>query len=107
MTTRVLRPNVLSALEALRNDPELQPINDPPLRKVASIQFGILSEEEILAMSVCHVTVMLLLEIRSFRSFPLSFVCFQSFVPPRVVYHSIYLLVCQVKSIVGIKNLGD
>lgn len=56
MTERVLRPNVLSALEALRNDPKLQPINDPPLRKVASIQFGILSEEEILGMSVCHVT---------------------------------------------------
>ena len=53
--SRKLRPNVQKALEELRTDPKLQPISDPPLRPVESIQFGILSPDEIKAMSVCQV----------------------------------------------------
>lgn len=57
MTThRKLRPNVQKALEELRTDPALQPITDPPLRPVESIQFGVLSPEEIKAVSVCQIT---------------------------------------------------
>lgn len=52
---RKLRPNVAKALEELRNDPDLQPITNPPLRPVESIQFGLLSPEEIRAMSVCEI----------------------------------------------------
>lgn len=54
-THRKLRPNVQKALEELRNDPKLQPITNPPLRPVMSIQFGILSPEEIKAVSVCQI----------------------------------------------------
>jgi DNA-directed RNA polymerase II subunit RPB1 len=51
--TRKLRPNVEKYLSELRNNPEMQPITEPPLRPIKSIQFGILSPEEICAISVC------------------------------------------------------
>lgn len=52
---RPLRPNVQKALEELRTNPSLQPIVDPPLRPVTAIQFGVLSPDEIQALSVCEV----------------------------------------------------
>lgn len=53
MLGRKLRPEVEKALEELKNNPELQPIRDPPLRAVKGIQFGVLSPEEIRGISVC------------------------------------------------------
>jgi len=55
MLNRELRPNVQKALNELRNNPKLQPITNPPLRPVKSIQFGFLSPEEISLMSVCNI----------------------------------------------------
>jgi DNA-directed RNA polymerase II subunit RPB1 len=52
---RQLRENVKKCLEELDQNPALQPITNPPLRPIKSIQFGILSPEEILAHSVCEV----------------------------------------------------
>ena len=53
MATRKPRPAVQKALEELRKEPKL---TDPPLRPVKSIQFGIMSPEEITGISVCEVT---------------------------------------------------
>lgn len=53
--TRKLRPNVQKALEELRTNPDLQPITEPPLRPVQSIQFGILSPDEIRSMAVSEI----------------------------------------------------
>lgn len=51
-----LRPNVRKNLDKIKNEPSLQPIQNPPLRAIKSVQFGILSPEEIKAMSVCNIT---------------------------------------------------
>lgn len=48
-----LSPNVLEALKNLEQS--AQPIQDPPLREIKAIHFGILSPEEITRMSVCEV----------------------------------------------------
>jgi DNA-directed RNA polymerase II subunit RPB1 len=52
-STAKLRPNVLKAMEDIKNDPAFQPIKDPPLRPIVEVQFGILSPDEIKAMAVC------------------------------------------------------
>lgn len=54
--TTMLPPNVQKALDEIRSDPASQPITDPPLREIKSVQFGMLSTEEILGLSVCEVT---------------------------------------------------
>lgn len=56
INNKKLKPNVEKALNALKQNPDLQPIKNPPLRKVKSIQFGILGPEEIRGMSVCKLT---------------------------------------------------
>jgi DNA-directed RNA polymerase II subunit RPB1 len=56
LVKKPLRPNVEKALAEIRTNPALQPITEPPLTAVKSIQFGILSPEEIKGISVCHVT---------------------------------------------------
>ena len=56
LSERKLRPNVEKALKELQTNPELQPIQDPPLRKISSIQFGFLSPDEIKKISVCNIT---------------------------------------------------
>lgn len=53
---RKLRKNVVKALEELKNNPKLKPIENPPLRPVKAIQFGVLSPEEIKDVSVCNIT---------------------------------------------------
>lgn len=53
--TTTLRPNVQQALDELRSNACKQPIRDPPLREIASVQFGMASKDEILGLSVCEV----------------------------------------------------
>lgn len=50
-----LRPNVEKILNQMKNDPDKMKIEDPVLKQVDHIQFGILSPEEILEFSVCEV----------------------------------------------------
>lgn len=54
-TQRPLRPNVEKALKELRNDPQHQPITEPPLRPVKEVQFGVMSPEEIKGIALCEV----------------------------------------------------
>ena len=53
---RELRPEVLKAMELLRSNKELQPIRDPPLREIDSVQFGLIGPEEMMGLSVCNIT---------------------------------------------------
>lgn len=57
MTSKELRPNVIQSLAEFDTNPKYQPITDPPYRSVSGIQFGVLSPEEIEAISVCRVFV--------------------------------------------------
>lgn len=53
---RVLRENVQQALNELMTNPDMASIKEPPLRPLKCVMFGILSPEEIEAISVCKVT---------------------------------------------------
>jgi len=54
MSLRQLK--VQEALEQLKNDEKLLPIKDPPLKSIKSVQFGVLSPEEIKGVAVCKIT---------------------------------------------------
>lgn len=54
--SRPLRDNVKQALNELKTNPEMAAIQHPPLRRIKYILFGILSPDEMEAVSVCKIT---------------------------------------------------
>ena len=51
-----IRPHVARAMAEIRSSPALQPMHDPPMRVVQSVQFGILGPDEIAALSVAKIS---------------------------------------------------
>ena len=53
---KTIRQNVQDALTLLKNDTTNTPITEPPLKRIKSIQFGVLGPEEIQGIATCKLT---------------------------------------------------